>query len=47
MIFHKGGQEIADGLLLEGEHLLETDGDGLLTILELFQLFLEVIERQT
>ena len=47
LIFDEGGEEKADGLLLEGEHLLETGGHGVLTIIELFRVFLEVTERQT
>ena len=45
LIFHKGGQKVAYRLLLEGKHLLGTGGDGVLTILELVEVFLEVIER--
>lgn len=44
LVFDEGGQEVPYRFLLEGQHLLRAGGHGVLAVLELVEVFLEVVE---
>jgi len=44
LVFHERGQQVAYRSLLESEHLLGAGGHGVLAVLELVEVFLEVVE---